>query len=116
MIGTDVRGLRHLWRLSGPSLREVLINFRDYGYCFCHVLKTRKETPEGETLVIFNSHFNQGNKSIQNYFNKKYLTDDEVGLVSRTYSRVMEFGRVSVRKDNPYIYNIVMLPEDFEEQ
>ena len=116
MIGTDVRGLRHLWRLSGPSLKEVLINFRDYGYCFCHVLKTKKESPEGEILVIFNPYFNQGNKSIQNYFNNKYLTNDEIGLVSRNYSRIMEFGRMSVRQDNPYIYNIVMLPENFEEE
>lgn len=117
MIGTNVRGLRHLWRLSGPSLKEVLVNFRDYGPCFCHIFKTEKNSPSGELLVLFNSHYNLGNKSITNYANSTYLTDNEIHLVACTYSRVMEIRKENTRTEVfPYIYDVVMLPDNFEEE
>ena len=117
MIGTNVRGFRHLWRLSGPSLKEVLVNFRDYGPCFCHIFKTDKNSPSGEVLVLFNSHYNLGNKSFSTYANSMYLTDDEVHLVACTYSRIMEIRKENLRCiDFPYIYDVVMLPDNFEEE
>ena len=117
MIGTNVRGLRHLWRLSGPSLKEVLVNFRDYGPCFCHIFKTEKNSPSGEVLVLFNSHYNLGNKGITNYANSTYLTDNEIHLVACTYQRVMEIRKENTRGEVfPYIYDVVMLPDNFEEE
>ena len=117
MIGTNVRGFRHLWRLSDSSLKEVLVNFRDYGPCFCHIFKTDKNSLSGELLVLFNSHYNLGNRNISNYANSAYLKDDEIHLVARSYSRVMEIHKEHTRTEAfPYIYDVVMLPDNFEEE
>ena len=116
MIGTNVRGLRHLWRLSDSSLKEVLINFRDYGYCFCHVFKTKSDSPFGERLIIFNTHYNWGKKSINEFLNSAFLSDSEIRYVSQNYSRVIEFTSPRQREEFPYIYDITMLPDNFEEE
>ena len=117
MIGTNVRGFRHLWRLSGPSLKEVLINYRDYGYCFSHVMKTDKKSPMGERLIIFNNHYNWGHTSVSNILSCKLLSESESKLIACTYSHIIEFDDHSIRaqQDFPYIYDITMLPDTFEE-
>ena len=111
MIGTNVRGLRHLWRLSDSSLKEVLINFRDYGYCFCHVFKTKSDSPFGERLVIFNTHYNWGKKPINEFLNSTFLSDNEIKYVAQNYSRVIEFTSQRQREEFPYIY--VVNPQDY---
>ena len=88
MIGTNVRGFRHLWRLSGPSLREVLINYRDYGYSFSHVLKTDKNSPMGERLVIFNSHYNLGHTSVSHYLSSKVMSEKDAEKIHHPDYRI----------------------------
>ena len=116
MIGTNVRGLRHLWRLSDNSIKEILVNFRDYGYCFCHVIKTKKDSPVGETLAIFNTHFDWGKRRLNNYLNSMCMSSDDARFVAEHYSRVIEFGNPMLREELPYIYDITMLPDNFEEE
>jgi hypothetical protein len=116
MIGTNVRGLRHLWRLSDSSLKEVLINFREYGYSFCHVMKTKADSPMGETLVVFNNHYNCGNISISGYLTRSVMSDDDINYISHRYTRVIEFTKNTLRQEFPYFYEITLLPDNFEEE
>jgi hypothetical protein len=45
-----------------------------------------------------------------------YLTESEIKFVSQNYNRVVEFDRMTVRQDFPYIFDMTLLPDDFEEQ
>lgn len=117
MIGINVRGFRHLWRLSDSSLKEILVNFKDYGPSFCHVLKTKEDSPIGEKLIIFNNHFNTGNLGISTIINSKVMSSDDINFVVSHYTRTIEIGKKrQFGSYSPYIYNITMLPDNFEDE
>ena len=115
MIGINIRGFRHLWRLADSHIKEVMINFKDYGYCFCHVIKTDKSSPMGETLAIFNNQYNCGKRSINEYLNKVITDENEIRYISNNYSRVIALTNYRFGDEFPYIYDVVLLPDSFEE-
>lgn len=118
MIGTNVRGLRHLWRLSDSSLKEVMIHLKDHGCCFCHVFKSKPDSIVGERMFILNPHINYGSSmSVSSILSSKMLTEKEINYVASHYSRVMEFDKsFHFEKDFPFIYSITLLPDNFEEK
>ena len=118
MIGKSVRGLRHLWRLSDSFPKEILINFKDYGYNFCHVIKTDSNSPVGERLVIFNNHVGWGHNGIVSYLSKCYFNESDVKFLSSNYTRVIEWvmDKNSMRNELPFIYDITLLPDNFEDE
>ena len=116
MIGINVRGLRHLYRLSDSSLKPVLINFREYGHCFCHVTIIKRPSSQ-DRLVIFNSHYNHGDTSFGDYMRSGLFNSEVQRFLMDRYNRVLEFRTDRlVQNDFPYFYDITLLPDDFEEQ
>ena len=117
MIGTNVRGFRHLWRLSDSSLREMLVNFREHGFCLCHVMKTKPDSPVGERLIIFNPYHNLGrNHGSSTYTTAAIMGNEAASFVARRYPRAIEFEKAGLGLDFPYIAEMTILPVDFEEQ
>ena len=115
MIGTSIRGIRHLWRIADTSLTPILVKFREYGYNQCWVIRTKKEGHFGDSVVIFNNCL----KNSFSYGISTYLGDDElkqyaqkVGYFQRTYTLVKENLRDST---NDMFEEIIMLPTTFEE-
>ena len=111
MIGTNVRGLRHLWRLSGPFLKEALINFKDCGSCFCHIFKTDEDSSCGELLLIFNTKFNVSRNKMSAY----HIPDDVANFVNKAYSRVIEIRDFDNANAFDFISSVILLPDDCEE-
>jgi hypothetical protein len=117
MIGTNIRGIRHLWRVADTSLQKILVRCNEHGYDICEVVKTEKDNPlMGERMFIFNSYYNQNNygfTSITSYSKelKKELKDIE-------HSRILE---VRPRHDhdnfteyNVFFNEIYLLPKTFD--
>jgi len=116
MIGINVRGFRHLWRLSDFSLRPLLVNFREYGDCMCHVMKTDASSPDGELLLIFNPYYSHGKRGITEFISKKFMNESDCSYIARVYSHVIVFGVKTLTQGFPYIYDMTLLPKDFEKQ
>lgn len=117
MIGTNIRGLRHLSRVvSDTSLKEVLINFRDFGYRFCHAVKIPATPASYEKLVIFNSHYSWGHRGIGHCVPCTKLNSELQRFVLDRYAKVMEFEPSYSRHSDIYNYitEIILLPDDFE--
>lgn len=114
MIGTNIRGFRHLWRLTDYSLRKILVKCGNHGYDICEVLKTKPNSPIGERLFIFNSLCDKGNysfSSLRNVSNDitemlKDVSHDRVVEVSKIGNVYLDFG--------DFLSEIVLLPSSFD--
>lgn len=119
MIGTNIRGIRHLWRVCNESLTPVLVNTHEYGYSVCLAVKTKPNCPFGETLALFNHHYKNGYSSIG--FNT-YLNSDELKPYTEKILR-LGFSRAYIvtkdffnRKDgDSTFYELTLLPKTFFE-
>lgn len=117
MIGINIRGIRHLWRMSGPSLRKALIRFSENGYDICEVIKSEKDNPMGERLFIFNNHINHHDYSITHITQSCDALKEE--LKNLEHSRIFEITK-NYEHDNfsqyaPLMNEIVLLPQTFDD-
>lgn len=119
MIGTNIRGIRHLWRVSGTSLRKILVKCNEHGNDICEVIKTDKDNPMmGERMFIFNNFYNQNNFGFTSIINsdkdlKKQLRDVEH---SRVFEICPRHEHDDFREYNSLFNEIYLLPEDFDEK
>ena len=114
MIGTNIRGIRHLFRMSDTSLTPLIIKFQEYGYDFCWAIRTKKEGRFGDTLVIFNNHC----KSPFGSSIGTYLDDEEFKPFHEQISRCYKAYTVTKDSINDRFHDlldeIIMLPKTFE--
>lgn len=114
MIGINIRGFRHLWRLAGPSIKEVMVEFKDYDPSFCHVIKTDKYSNYGEVLLLFNRYYSNSRASVNDFTSNNIMSEEESNFINSNYSRVVVFNNYRVADDFPYILNLTLLPDTFE--
>ena len=117
MIGTNIRGIRHLWRVSGTSLRKILVRCNEHGYDICEVIKTEKDNPlMGERMFIFNNYYNQNNYGYTSIINSSKELKKELKDVERP--RILEVSPLAEHDNfahyNAFFSEIVLLPETFD--
>ena len=114
MIGTNIRGIRHLWRVSDCSLRKVLVRCGEHGFDICEVLKTKPDSQIGEHMFIFNPCYNHSNYG----FSSIGGLSKEIGemLSHISHSRVLEVNKSNdaFREYNGYFSEIILLPQSFD--
>ena len=118
MIGTNIRGIRHLWRVSGTSLRKILVRCNEHGYDICEVIKTSKDnTLIGERMFIFNSYYNSTNFGSTSLINSSKEIKQQLKDIEHT--RILEIrirsDHDNLREYNQFFNEIYLLPEDFDE-
>lgn len=115
MIGINIRGVRHLYRVADTSLRDALIYFREgIGYQFCKVMKTEPKSPIGERLLIFNNHYNYGNIGINSALASGIIPREEAAFMGYQFQKLMEFGDIKdALAGFPFINEIILLPPTF---
>lgn len=118
MIGTNIRGIRHLWRVSGTSLQKILVRNNEHQYDICEVIKTDKNNPIGEHMFIFNMWYNQNNYGFNGIFNSDKKLKEELKNIE--HSRILEINVNGEHYDFhhylPFFNDIYLLPQDFDEK
>ena len=115
MIGTSIRSVRHLFRVSDASLKTVLIKFNENAWDICKVVKFPKDSGFGETMFIFNNYFRQSHWNYDtvitsNDFKKHFKAEDVLHHACRVISvNSNEFESVA-----GYFQEIILLPDSFE--
>ena len=114
MIGTNIRSVRHLFRVSDTSLKTVLIKFRENVCEVCKTFKTPKDSPFGECLFIFNNvykqtHWNFDTITSSETFKKHAKFDDVM-----RYSRLIGLSASEFQSMNGIIQEITLLPDSFD--
>ena len=114
MIGTNIRGIRHLWRVSDCSLRKVLIRCGEHGFDICEVIKTKPDSKIGERLYIFNPCYNQNHYGISTLCSLSKEMHEELGGV--THSRILEVTKEGdgFRGYDSLFSEITLLPNSFD--
>lgn len=116
MIGTNIRGIRHLWRVSDTSLRKILVRCNEHGYDICEVIKTEKDNPIGERMFIFNNYYNQNNYGYTSIVNSSKELKKQLKDVERP--RIIEVEPIREHDNfshyDAFFSEIVLLPETFD--
>ena len=117
MIGTNLRGVRHLFRVADSSLRDALIFFKEgIGYQFCKVIKVNNSSffDGQERLFIFNNVLNSSGCNVGSLAYTLFNKEDG-DMISARFSRVLSFTMDDIRINNySHIEGIVLLPSTFE--
>lgn len=114
MIGTSIRSIRHLYRVSDASLKTILVKFKENAWEICKVMKTPNDSPFNGALFVFNNVYKQSNWPYDtvvtsDYFRKK----NDISAVAN-YGRILtiyptEFSTLGV------VFNeITLLPDSFD--
>lgn len=114
MIGTSIRSVRHLFRVSDASLKTALIKFKENSWDICKVVKFPQGSAFGETMFIFNNYIRQSHWSfdsiiVSNEFRKLFKTEDVTAYACRAISvNSSEFSSLA-----GYFQEITLLPDSF---
>ena len=113
MIGTNIRSIRHLFRVSDTSLKAVLIKFKEGAWEVCKVMKMPSNSPFGETMFIFNNYYRQSHwgydtVTASDWF-KKYAKHEDVCR----YGRVMSIAAEDFHSLESLFQEITLLPNSF---
>lgn len=115
MIGTNIRGIRHLWRVSDCSLRKILVRCGERGWDICEVIKTKPDSKIGERMYIFNSCYNENNYNISTLSSLSTEMHDMLSEV--THSRSLEVVKNchGFKGCDGLFSEITLLPKSFDE-
>ena len=114
MIGTSIRSIRHLYRVSDTSLKTILVKFKDNAWDICKVVKFPKDSSFGETMLIFNNYYRQSHWNfdtilMSNDFRNNFKTED----VTNYACRVMSINSNELSSFGGYFQEITLLPDSF---
>lgn len=120
MIGTQIRGFRHLKRTaSTDSLQTAFINFKEYGLQECKVINAVNDDKYNGTLHVFNQVINchnwHGTDEVVRYYMEKYVKDDDTFRMNRVLDLPTD-NYDHVRAYNDLVWSIYLMPIDFEEK
>ena len=115
MIGTSIRSVRHLFRVSGTSLKTILVKNSNYELDICKVVKFPNGSSFGEMMFIFNHHIHSSPWTCDRIiasadFKERFDANDVLDNIRRV---------IAVNSDNlsyasEYFYEITLLPDSFE--
>ena len=114
MIGTNIRGIRHLFRVSDYSLRKILVRAGEHGFDICEVLKTSPNSQVGEKMFIFNNWFNSHNFGTSTLASlSKEIAND---LQCINHPRLLELSKTSTGFGDyaSVLTEITLLPKSFD--
>lgn len=111
MIGTNIRGLRHLFRVCDNTIKKALIRCGEHGYDICEVIKTSADSKFGERLFIFNVWYNHTNYNFPT-IEKEYSDLHE--QISYDHQKVLELRLGDFSGFDGNFNDIVLLPETFD--
>lgn len=115
MIGTSIRSVRHLFRVSDASLKTVLVKFKENAWDICKVVKFPQGSSFGETMFIFNNYFRQSHWGydsviVSNDFRKLFKAED----VTSHACRVISVNSSEFPSFSGMFQEITLLPDSFD--
>lgn len=112
MIGTNIRSVRHLFRVSDASLKTILVKFKEDAWDICKVMKTPKESAFGENIFIFNNYIRQTHWYYDSIVTHQEFQKhrEELGR----YCRVISISKNEFEPLGGYFREITLLPNSFE--
>ncbi len=117
MIGTNIRGIRHLWKISNSSLTFILSKDRDCNYDICTAVKTTSDSCIGECLLIFNHRYNQNLFGFNEVV--KGMDEKDKNYILHTYGRVFVLPQttreVTDKNAERYFTEMTLLPLTFND-
>ena len=115
MIGTSIRSIRHLYRVSDTSLKTILIKFRESAWEVCKVIKMPKESRFGETIFIFNNVTRHSNWDYSTVISsKEFQKSANIEDVSGNYGRIISISSNDFSALSCLFQEIILLPNTFE--
>ena len=123
MIGTNIKGFRHLIRMA-KTLKEVTFFFKhDHFALGCGIAvymdwekyKNPFMSISGDYVIIFNECYDNCKHDNLRYLEKTDMYGRLNELFNRFYHMwVVPVGKRNFRDDSSYIHDIVMMPENFD--
>ena len=115
MIGTKIRGIRHLWRLSDSSLKKILVSIGGKESSICYVVKSLVDSQIGERLLIFNraiDNVSYNSDSLEEYCGIKR---DEFFAHLVSCNKIFEVSNLSRAQEyDRYFNDMILFPDDFD--
>lgn len=120
MIGKNIRGLRHLFRVVGNlDFETVLLRHRDYGFTIGKAITVKLKNDDAEYLFFFNNLYNSMDSSslLRAEIDMCEETQKKIKSMSSQYRKLFFVPKVkdSINSWNEIIQNIVLLPRNFDE-
>ena len=117
MIGTSIRSIRHLFRVSDTSLKTILVNYRGGHWDICKVFKSPAESEFGETVFILNNTIRQSRWGADTVLSSK-MFKSIVGKsdILKEYKNIFSISLSEIPSLSEVFSEIVLLPNNFEEQ
>lgn len=119
MIGENIRGFRHLFRVVGNcEIRDILIQYREYGFQLGKVVKLSNKH-EAALFLFGNPFYSHGKSNVLREFIKTMRKDDvdKVSQLFEKYDHRFSFIKNGDFKDetDTNILELTLLPSDFNE-
>ena len=115
MIGTSIRSIRHLFRVSDASLKTVLIRFKGESWEFCKVFKTKDSPKFGDTLFIFNNAIRQSHWDYNSVVSSKEFSDcAKYEDIAPFYGRIFSISSSELDNFSQVFNEIILLPNSFD--
>ena len=115
MIGTSIRSIRHLHRVSDTSLKTVLIKFKETAWEVCKVIKMPKDSHFGDAMFIFNNITRHSSWDFSSVISskefRKAANPDEI---SHNYGRIISITSNDFSSLAGLFQEIVLLPDSFD--
>ena len=113
MIGTSIRSVRHLYRVSDASFKTILVKFKENAWDICKVVKLPNDSPFGETMFVFNNYIRQSHWSFDTIASSKEFRDflrNDGG----NYGRVITTTKGECASHDGFFQEITLLPDSFD--
>lgn len=115
MIGTSIRSVRHLFRVSDASFKTILVKFKENAWDICKVVKLPNNSTFGETMFVFNNYIRQSHWSFDTIAGSKEFRDflrSEGG----NYGRVITTTKGECASHDSFFQEITLLPNNFDKE
>jgi len=116
MIGTNIRSVRHLFRVSDASLKTILIKFKETSWDICKVIKLSGDSSFGETLFIFGNYLRQSHWSFDTIATSKELQPFFKNEELSGYGRVVTITKKELSDYDRFFQEITLLPNNFNKE
>jgi hypothetical protein len=111
MIGTSIRSVRHLFRVSDASFKTILVKFKENAWDICKVVKLPNDSPFGETMFVFNNYIRQSHWSFDTIASSKEFRDF---IRNEGYGRVITTTKGECANHDGFFQEITLLPDSFD--
>lgn len=115
MLGTNIRSIRHLFRMSDASLKTILINFERGHWDICKAIKTPKDSIFGESLFIFNNVYHHSKYNVSHVLESKDVKKSGENNNLSNYSRLIQMNENDISSLSQIFTEIICLEDTFEE-